>query len=117
MSAIQISPDAHVAKRYDDFVRSLDLVRLPASQVSFVLHGCLDSLPMDLSEKIRQKMEDRDFSIRLHRVAKEVIILHALREMLEDPAEIGEYVSLLNSSAIDPHEVAARQGMLSMLVH
>lgn len=115
--SFEASSDASVAKRYSDFVRSLDLVRLPASQVSFVLHGCLDTLPMDLSEKIRQKMENREFAIRLHRVAKEVIVLQALYEMLDDPGEIAEYVSLLNHAASDPHEVVARQGMLSMLVH
>lgn len=101
-----------------DIAESIELVRLPSSQVSMILYGYLDTLPDTHADTFRARLaENRSFAILAHRCAKEAIILSTLREMFQRPEEVDEYLAVISAGTDDDDLRVLRSGVIGMVLH
>lgn len=111
-----LSPLATKAAMFVEIDRAMDTVRLPSSQITFILHNFLDRLPGSVSEPIRERLQDGKFAIALHRCAKEAMLLSTLKEMFKEPAQLDDYLASIAEQTADPVLAEVRTGMIGMMM-
>lgn len=114
---MMLSPAMERVRFRADMDEAMNIVRLPTSEILFLINAYLELLEPSLADSLRQRMSNHDFAIRMRRCAKEAILLSTLKELFKNPHDVDTYLDELSASTADTELAQIRVGLVSMMLH